>query len=95
MQVPPFKTVTITNVSCQITTSNPASIVDAVVASTGAPKGAHFVPVLTATSTTTRNYLANAQVLHFVKALDHPTITLTTKPGKLTKIDCTIVGTVL
>jgi hypothetical protein len=28
-----------------------------------------------------------------VTALDRPTITLTTKPGKLLNIDCTIVGT--
>ena len=82
-QVPAFKTVAITNLSCQITTSNPASISDAVLASLQNQKGAHFLPTPTATSTTTKTYLANAAVLHFVTALDRPTITLTTSPGKL------------
>lgn len=81
--VPAFKTVTITNVSCQIVTTNPASIVDADLATLTNPKGAHFLPTPTATSATTKTYLANAAVLHFVTALDRPTITLTTSPGKL------------
>jgi hypothetical protein len=92
--IPDKRAVAFSNISCHIETAPTAKIIFARLISTPVTNETDFVPVATATTSTTRFFIANAPSTRIVTYPYKPVISVGLTAGKFKNVACTLGGAI-